>query len=223
MKKLMISLGTAAWAMAALVNASALSVSGEQTREINTGQGETQGAQAAATVPERRINRFSTGSIAICLLEPGFTDDQPICPGKTFAKDPTVSNTGTRDAIVFLEVDVPIRRIRIVEGGRASEAQDRELFSFTPSANWVLVKAELCMEEDRALYMKHIYAYRRILPVGGVTDPLFTELTMVPYLEGELADGERLLVSIRADAVQSAGFSVQDPEGAWNAYCENKE
>ena len=54
-------------------------------------------------------NEFIVGNVSVDLTEPRWNPDEgtALTPNKTVKKDPQVTNTGSNDAFVFLQVKVP--------------------------------------------------------------------------------------------------------------------
>lgn len=136
------------------------------------------------------------------VTEPEWEEEKgrELTPGSVIAKDPTVVNTGKNEAWVFLKVQIPIREIVLVdvETKRKQERAKAELFSFSSTENWKLVE-----KSADGKWVNYIFGYRSPLRAGGKTEPLFREVTLVNYLEGELDDSEALMIPIEAMAIQS--------------------
>jgi predicted ribosomally synthesized peptide with SipW-like signal peptide len=87
-----------------------------------------------------KTNEFTVGRIAIDLTEPNYTlpEDHLVLPNEEIAKDPTVTNTGSYNVIVFISFDIPMKKVYIanydgtlVEGTSDNpEPKVRELFEF---------------------------------------------------------------------------------------------
>lgn len=174
--------------------------------------------------PVNELNNVITpGSVEIELTEPGWDAEKgkDLVPCETVGKDPIVTNTGKNDAWVFLQVDIPIRHVILVdsETKKKKEAADTELFLFTPREGWRLISKTAESGVARCLY-----GYENILKPGETTTPLFTELTFVNILEGELDERERLAVPIQAVAIQSNVENAEDGLAAiYRKYLEQEE
>ena len=59
-------------------------------------------------------NEFIVGNVSVDLTEPGWNPDDgtALTPNKTVKKDPQVTNTGSNDAFVFLQVKVPTASVK---------------------------------------------------------------------------------------------------------------
>ena len=104
---------------------------------------------------ETLSNTYTIGNIEIDLTEPGWVaaNAQGIMPGDVLVKDPTVQNTGSSDAYVFVKVSIPT--------GTVDGTADTELFTLVNSNNqdgvnagWVQVSRTA--ETGKVTY---VYAY----------------------------------------------------------------
>lgn len=154
-------------------------------------------------------NVITPGSVKIMLTEPEWNREtaEDLLPEAVTAKDPTVTNVGENDAWVFLRVDVPVRSISVVdtETKRKRERQETELFSFVADESWTLVSRTAGSDA-----VHYVYGYNAVLKSGKTTEPLFTEVTLVNYLEGELDGEEELVMPVTAVAVQSNVESAEE-------------
>lgn len=112
-------------------------------------------------------------------------------------KDPQVKNTGSHDVIVFVTVTVPAPVISCVVEGRKSPPGRTQLFTFTPDPAW-----ELISRREEADSTRLTYGYKRILVPDQVSEPVFTSMDTVDYLEGSLTQGEQICIPVLAEAVQ---------------------
>ena len=151
----------------------------------------------------RLDNAVTPGSIGTELTEPLWKKEaaKDLVPGQTVSKNPIVTNTGKNDSWVFLRVDVPVRRISLVDPAtkRKTKKKDTELLSFQADQDaWELVE-----KKTDAGAAHYVYGFKKILRKGASTPPLFGEAAFVNYLEGELDPGEVLTMPIEAVAIQS--------------------
>ena len=148
-------------------------------------------------------NEFTPGSVEMELTEPLWKKEaaKDLVPGQAVSKNPIVTNTGKNDSWVFLRVDVPVRRISLVDPAtkRKTEKKDTELLSFQADQDaWELVE-----KKTDAGAAHYVYGFKKILRKGASTPPLFGEVGFVNYLEGELDPREVLTMPIEAVAIQS--------------------
>ena len=105
--------------------------------------------------------------------------------------------------------DIPglMRNISLVDGQskRKQAPALTELFAFQANENWELIERR--ESSDKADY---VYGYRSLVQPRASTAPLFTEVQLVNYLEGELTREDLLKMPLEAVAVQDHTC----PEGA---------
>lgn len=151
--------------------------------------------------PEEEKNVITAGNVTIRLTEPEWSADaaKGLAPKSVVPKNPMVTNTGSTDAWIFLRVSVPIRTIRVVNSQtrRAGGAEKTELFSFTANENW-----EQLSRTESGEYVQYVYGCRSIVPNGGQTAPLFEQVKLVNFLEGELTRADQLEMPVEAAAIQ---------------------
>ena len=162
---------------------------------------------------ETKINTVSFNELQISLKEPawvslpdrdedGIPDDgNGILPGVTVLKDPTVVNEKGADAYVYLQVNIPRRKVRLVsaDGADFSEPEYADLFEYETEEGWELIQEEASQDIHRCLY-----AYTAaVLQEGEASSPLFTEILYADVLEGELPGKENQNIQIQAFAIQS--------------------
>lgn len=81
-------------------------------------------------------------------------------PGESRKKNPAVCNVGTLESWMFLEVEVPVRTISLVdpETGRKQPEAKTVLFTFEANESWELLER---IEEDQSV--RYIYGYRELV------------------------------------------------------------
>lgn len=63
-----------------------------------------------------------------------------LTPNKTVKKDPQVTNTGSNDAFVFLQVKVPTASVKTAAAdGSLQDSRKQDLFHYTVNSGWKLV------------------------------------------------------------------------------------
>lgn len=152
-------------------------------------------------------NVFTAGSVKAQLIEANWDAALALraYPGQKLKKDPVVQNTGENDANVFLEVNIPMQSILVLDTvtGKKTQKENRELFIFqADETKWTLLSKE-GVEGNR----KYIYGYKSVLKPGEATVPLFQEIVMVPYLEGELDTEKSYNVPVIASVIQKQDSS----------------
>lgn len=147
-------------------------------------------------------NVFTAGSVKAQLTEAHWDTQKAskVYPGQSLEKDPVVKNIGENSANVFLEVNVPMRSIAVLDGstGRKTIRENRELFTFqADETKWALL-----YQEKTAGNKKYIYGYKSVLNPGESTTPLFRKIAAVSYLEGELDASVSYDVPVIASVIQ---------------------
>lgn len=152
--------------------------------------------------PEGVINWITPGKLSLRLTEPGWDpgEEKRLLPGAEAEKDPMVRNTGTTDAWMFLQIEIPVKNISLVDPvtKRKQAAAETELVQFVPTSNW-----ELVSRAQGEGSVQYLYGYKEKVKPLQSTEPLFEKIVMANYLEGELDAKERLQIPIRAMSVQS--------------------
>lgn len=120
-------------------------------------------------------------------------------PGESRKKNPAVRNVGTLESWMFLEVEIPVRTISLVdpETGRKQPEAKTPLFKFDANESWELLERT---EEDQSV--RYVYGYRELVAPLKETECLFETIQAVPYLEGSLDDSEILEIPVTAKAIQ---------------------
>lgn len=158
-------------------------------------------ASSPARGANRLVNRFTVSSLAISLEEPSFAEGSAAGPGDSVPKNPRVKNEGTASAWVFLEVISPLRSLCYLSASEEIGPEETEVFSYETQGDWVMVGEPRQTSEG----VVRLYAYPHVLSPGAQTEPLFTSLQTLPYIEEDSA--AQLNVGLRALAIQSEGVS----------------
>lgn len=165
------------------------------------------GSIAYLTDTGRTTNKFTVGKVEVQLDEPNWKepDNQKLEAGQTFAKDPTVTNTGVNDAYVYLEVQVPMADVITAnaDGTRAASgaAVHQELFTFASNPGWTQIS-----KKEVSNHMVYTYSYDEIMSAGQKTRPLFNTMTFANVVEGQI-DLNKYEVPVHAFAIQTIGTS----------------
>ena len=148
-------------------------------------------------------NVVTAGNVKAELMEEHWKPlkGEKIYPGQVLNKDPVVKNTGTNEANVFLEVEIPMAEISIVDtsSNQKLPAKNMELFTFlAEESEWTLL-----FQKQEQNVKSYVYGYRKLLKPGEVTAPLFEKVTMVNYLEGELDPAKTYEMPVKAKVIQT--------------------
>ena len=176
------------------------------------------GTMSYLTDYDTAANDFTVGKVDIEIDEPSWDpdDNTSITPGQVINKDPLVSNTGSNEAFVYLEVAVPMQKLVTADAsGNRVEAAAVELFSFTADKTWTLMDS-FVKGTDKI----YLYSYNKILKPAEKTTELFKTMNFVNAVEGQI-DGKTFEVPVRAYAIQTAntgGDGETVPAQAKNAF-----
>ena len=170
---------------------------------------------------ETKINTISFSELEISLKEPdwdalpdGDGDGIPdsgvgILPGSAVLKNPIVAHEKGADAYVYLQVNVPRRKVRLVsaDGKTFTGPEDTDLFGYQTEDGWELIREKTGPETHSCLY-----AYTAaVLKEGEFSSPLFKNIYYADVLEGELPGKEIQEIRVQAFAIQSE--YLNGPEG----------
>ena len=158
------------------------------------------------------FNEFIVGNVSVDLTEPGWNPDEgtALTPNKTVKKDPQVTNTGSNDAFVFLQVKVPTASVKTAAAdGSLQDSRKQDLFHYTVNSGWKLV--DQSEEADASVYT---YAYinadgamKKLSPQGN-TGALFDSVTFLNLVEGQLDRDTKLTIDVDVLAIQTEDLGV---------------
>ena len=151
-------------------------------------------------------NIFTSGNVTVEIQEPDWQEKsgESMLPGESRKKNPLVKNTGTLDAWIFLEVNIPVCSVVPVDESTKRKLPEREteLFRFRAKEGWELVEQK---RTDNS--MCYVYGWKEPVMPAGQTGTLFDSVTIVPYLEGCLDETEVQQITVTAMAVQKNAAS----------------
>lgn len=159
------------------------------------------GVSAYLTDYEKVSNEFTVGKVDIELKEPEWKpeENKKIEPSKVIHKDPQITNTGTNDAFVYMEVSIPMANVEAAaENGERLGKKVQELFYFEAKDSWMQLSVQ--NTESRRTY---IYAYKKILKPQETSEALFDTVKFLNLIEGQL-DGQTFEIPVRAYAIQTS-------------------
>ena len=159
------------------------------------------GVSAYLTDYEKVSNEFTVGKVDIELKEPEWKpeENKKIEPSKEIHKDPQITNTGTNDAFVYMEVSIPMANVEAAaENGERLGKKVPELFYFEAKDSWMQLSVQ--KTESRRTYT---YAYKKILKPQETSETLFDTVKFLNLIEGQL-DGQTLEIPVRAYAIQTS-------------------
>lgn len=159
------------------------------------------GVSAYLTDYEKVSNEFTVGKVDIELKEPEWKpeENKKIEASKVIHKDPQITNTGTNDAFVYMEVSIPMANVEAAaENGERLGKKVQELFYFEAKDNWMQLSVQ--NTESRRTYT---YAYTKILKPQETSEALFDTVKFLNLIEGQL-DGQTFEIPVRAYAIQTS-------------------
>lgn len=159
------------------------------------------GESAYLTDYEKVSNEFTVGKVDIELKEPEWKpeENKKIEPSKVIHKDPQITNTGTNDAFVYMEVSIPMANVEAAtENGERLGKKVQELFYFEAKDSWMQLSVQ--NTESRRTYT---YAYTKILKPQETSEALFDTVKFLNLIEGQL-DGQTFEIPVRAYAIQTS-------------------
>ena len=159
------------------------------------------GVSAYLTDYEKVSNEFTVGKADIELKEPEWKpeENKKIEPSKVIHKDPQITNTGTNDAFVYMEVSIPMANVEAAaENGERLGKKVQELFYFEAKDSWMQLSVQ--NTESRRTYT---YAYTKILKPQETSEALFDTVKFLNLIEGQL-DGQTFEIPVRAYAIQTS-------------------
>ena len=126
-------------------------------------------------------------------------ENKKIEPSKVIHKDPQITNTGTNDAFVYMEVSIPMANVEAAaENGERLGKKVQELFYFEAKDSWMQLSVQ--NTESRRTYT---YAYTKILKPQETSEALFDTVKFLNLIEGQL-DGQTFEIPVRAYAIQTS-------------------
>lgn len=96
------------------------------------------GTVAYLTDTEKGVNVITIGKVGLVLTEPSYTDGKVLSAGGSVVKNPLLTNSGTKDEFVFIEVAVPKRNVTLLyeEETTIVEGNDAKIYKEgTPTVN----------------------------------------------------------------------------------------
>lgn len=198
----------------------------------------TSGILAYLTDTDTASNKFTIGEVKIDLQEPKWdaaddTNDNDIpdyaetlVPNATIEKDPLVENTGSNDAYIYLKVTVPAKSLVTAEANGTlvnnGTAQDTQLFTYTPNANWTEIVSQKTTNTDengKTESYTYVYYYNNVVAPRGKTDKLFETVTFANVIEGQGIELSEHQIDIEAYAIQADNLPENTTiEGAYTIY-----
>ncbi len=183
-------------------------------------------------VNKNRDNIFALGNVSLLLSEDNFPDneeDRIMAPKSIIPKDPKITNIGSTDEYVFLEVTVPLCNVRIVDEQTNKiinhEKAYMEIFNFLSNdtsastvstsgftydntgsfgydSKWIMIDSS----EDTVNHThSYLFGYSSLLTksISNPTTTLFDKMQLRNILEGDLPTDIAQTVRIKAYSIQA--------------------
>lgn len=207
----------------------------------------TKGIWAYMSDTDDMINKFVVGDVHITAQEPNMpTEDEDedgvpdecelLVPLQEVPKDPSITNTGTNDCIVFFRVTVPVEELNLIDdNGKRGERAPADIFWMKQAEdpdtqhynhfdeNWVelteldheFVDCEGINEEGRGY--TYIFGYHVKLKNGDTTSNLFDKIQNKKYGSRTISADEVEQIrldsfAIQAEKIDEGGINI-DPSG----------
>jgi len=198
---------------------------------LSAGAGATLAVASAPT--ESRANVFTMGDVKVKLEEPEWDQNGPedvvVWSKRRIKKDPQTVNTGKNPAYHFLEVWMPMAEVRVVSNDvNIGPMMMQELFEWeyndAPGINPKWTQLFTPTTSDDGNYIIYIFGYQDAVEPGGRSEPLFTSLRAINFLEGDIPAGTVIQMPINTIAIQSenlneSGGTLKDRlEDIYNIY-----
>lgn len=173
--------------------------------------------------PVQLTNLITLGDVQVRLTEPAWDEEKAkkLLPKAVVPKNPVLENTGKIDAWMFLKISVPVKNISLVDiqSNRKQKPAPVPLFRFTAEPEWQLIE-----KSETEQSHTYIFGYRKMVRPGELAGPVFRDVTLVSYLEGELTEKENLEIPVKAMALQkNVSGEETDLEKIYKIYLEQEE
>lgn len=177
------------------------------------------GAVALLYDYDKESNVFTVGNVEVELKEPNWDEENgvDVLPLNKITKDPTIKNTGSADAFVYMLVSVPkADDIKTRENGVTSTVNDFQLFEYAINQGWTLIDSKIDTSDKNNYYL---YAYTSALSPDTETPALFNEFTVRDLSQESLVTGE-YDIKVKGYAIQSDFYNNEatDAASAWQLY-----
>ena len=131
-------------------------------------------------------------------------------------KNPTIKNTGTNDAVVFLRMTVPVAEVTPVsDTGTLGTKARQELYYFKKTADtaqthannfyadWIELPTKETGTDMSAATRTYVFGYKTRVTANQSTDPLFDKIQLKNLLEGSLPSKTSESIKLEAFAIQA--------------------
>lgn len=167
-------------------------------------------------------NNFTTGDVDIDVVETNW-DAHPdadgdgvkdpaadLVQGREVNKDPAVVNNSSMPAWMFLQIQVPVRDVMLVEDA-PKVTSNVQLFDWAVNSGW----KELAVESGDNV-KTYLYGYEALVEPGAKTGTVFDKVKFKNVVEGQIGTDEVLDIKVTGFGIQGHGFSTIDD--AWKSW-----
>ena len=177
------------------------------------------GTYAYLTSSDTTTNTFTVGRVEGDTLEPnypgnGSDEATDLTANEIVSKDPQVRNTGKNRAIVFMRVDIPMKKLIVADPatGERKAAANTELFRYTDKSDidlvtandvngkWIPIHDDYKTKDRKTIssetaddvgYHSYYFGYETVLEPGQTTNELFKRVQLANIIENQ-SDGDQL-------------------------------
>lgn len=198
------------------------------------------GTMAYLTDTDTKTNTFTYGKVDIELNEDHWDEANAknMVANQTVTKDPQIKNIESNDAIVFLKVSVPMKKVvTAADDGTKQPEAVKELFLTSAdgttafnegafdTANWELISTEYfsagasigASKTDAADKVERVYGYKTKLAKNTTTSELFKAVKAINVIEGQVDAGVNQDIVVSAYAIQADNIASIDTTTLNNA------
>ena len=200
--------------------------------------GGVSGILAYQTDAETMNNVVTIGEVTMELTEPNWpgNDSDTVknqLGNQETPKNPTIKNTGTNDAVVFLRMTVPVADVTPVsDTGTLGTKARQELYYFKKTAdtaeahannfyaNWIELPTKETGTDMASATRTYVFGYKTKITANQSTDPLFDKIQLKNLIEGSLPSKTSESIKLEAFAIQADEIisgDVVDTSGDMNA------
>lgn len=198
------------------------------------------GTMAYLTDTDTKTNTFTYGKVDIELNEDHWDEANAknMVANQTVTKDPQIKNIESNDAIVFLKVSVPMKKVvTAADDGTKQPEAVKELFLTSAdgttafnegafdTANWELISTEYfsgttsdgATKKDTCTKVERVYGYKTKLAKNTTTSELFKAVKAINVIEGQVDAGVNQDIVVSAYAIQADNIASIDTTTLNNA------
>ena len=162
---------------------------------------------------ETTQNKFTVGKIDIDTVDEYTPPENEVVPNEQVEKTVSVKNTGTNDAVVFIELTVPVENVTLVanDGTKGTKAY-QDIVYFEQSSDGVTVQQnnfssswELLDDKMDTTSKTHtyIFGYKTTLSESTTAANLFEKFQVKNVMENEISSETVQNINVKTYAIQA--------------------